>query len=247
MPLTDIEVRKSGPHGKIYRVRDGGGMFLEVRPNGSKYWRLKYRFGGKEKLLAPGTYPAVTLKEARGKREAAKKKIADGIDPSAAKQAEKRTRQLNTENSFEAIAREWHRKFSTSLSDSHAARNLRRLEVRVFPHIGGQPIGDVEPLDVLPVLQRIEKTGHIETAHRYARSSGKSCDMPSLPVAPNAMQHKIYAEPSRRHKFSISQRLPLRNRSVRSYVRSIAMSDRPRSVLHSSSHHCYSNGRPRCD
>ncbi|NUA26084.1 tyrosine-type recombinase/integrase [Cupriavidus basilensis] len=166
MPLTDTEIRKIAPRETQYRLADGGGMYLEVRPSGSRYWRLKYRFGGKEKILALGVYPTVTLKEARAKREAAKRKLADGIDPSEAKKAEKRTQRLNAENSLEAVAREWHGKFSTSLSESHAQRNLRRLEVHVFPHIGEKAISDLEPPDVLDVLQRIERKGTIETAHR---------------------------------------------------------------------------------
>jgi integrase len=173
MPLTDVEIRKSAPREKKYRLADGGGMYLEVQPSGSRYWRLKYRFAGKEKLLALGVYPTVTLKEAREKREAAKKKLSNGIDPGEARQAEKRTLLANAENSFEAIAREWHTKFSKDLSDSHAARNLRRLEVHVFPHIGPRAVMDVEPPHVLAVLQRIEKKGTIETAHRIRSIVGQ--------------------------------------------------------------------------
>lgn len=166
MPLTDTEIRKTTPRETQYRLADGGGMYLEVKPTGAKYWRLKYRFAGKEKVLALGVYPTVSLKDARAKRDAAKKLLTDGVDPGAAKQAEKRTLRLNAENSLEAIAREWHAKFSPDLSQSHAKRNLRRLEVHVFPWVGGRPIADIEPPEVLDVLQRIERKGTIETAHR---------------------------------------------------------------------------------
>ena len=166
MALTDVEARKSSPREKQYRLADSGGMYLEVKPSGAKYWRLKYRFAGKEKVLALGVYPTVSLKDARAKRDAAKKLLADGVDPGAAKQAEKRTLRLNAENSFEAIAREWHAKFSPELSESHAKRNLRRLEAHAFPWLGGRPIADIEPPEVLEVLQRIERKGTIETAHR---------------------------------------------------------------------------------
>lgn len=166
MPLTDTEIRKSAPRETPYRLADGGGMYLEVRPNGSRYWRLKYRFAGKEKLLALGVYPDVTLKEARELRDSARKKLAHGVDPSEARKAEKRSQVANAENSFEAVTREWHSKFSPELSEAHAKRNLRRLEVHAFPYIGGRPIMDLEPPEVLAVLQRIEAKGTIETAHR---------------------------------------------------------------------------------
>lgn len=166
MPLTDTEIRKSTPRDAPYRLADGGGMYLEVRPNGSRYWRLKYRFAGKEKLLALGVYPAVTLREARELRDSAKKKLAHGVDPSEARKAEKRSLIANAENSFEAVAREWHSKFSPQLSEAHAQRNLRRLEVHVLPYVGGRPIADLEPPEILAVLQRIEAKGTIETAHR---------------------------------------------------------------------------------
>lgn len=173
MPLSDAEIRRSAPRDKSYKLADGGGMYLEVRPNGSRYWRLKYRHSGKEKLLALGVYPTVTLKDAREKREAAKKKLANGVDPGEARKAEKRSAAANAENSFEAVAREWHLKFTADQSESHATRNLRRLEIHVFPYIGGRPIGLVEPPETLEVLQRIEKKGTIETAHRIRSLIGQ--------------------------------------------------------------------------
>jgi hypothetical protein len=166
MALTDTEIRKSAPRETLYKLFDGGGMFLEVRPNGARYWRLKYRYAGKEKLLALGVYPGVTLKDAREKREAAKKKLAAGIDPGEARKAEKRTQFTNAENSFEAVAREWHTKFSADLSESHATRNLRRLEIHAFPYIGKRPTMELDAPPILDVLQRIERKGTLETAHR---------------------------------------------------------------------------------
>lgn len=173
MPLSDAEIRRSPPRDKTYKLADGGGMYLEVRPNGSRYWRLKYRYGGKEKLLALGVYPTVTLKDAREKREAAKKRLANGVDPAEARKAEKRSAAANAENSFEAVAREWHAKFTTDQSQSHATRNLRRLELHVFPYIGGRPVSLVEPPETLELLQRIEKKGTIETAHRVRSIIGQ--------------------------------------------------------------------------
>jgi integrase len=173
MPLSDAEIRRTPPREKTYKLSDGGGMYLEVRPNGARYWRLKYRFNKKEKLLALGVYPVVGLKDAREKREDAKKKLTNGIDPGEVRKAEKRTAAINAENSFEAVAREWHAKFTVDQSESHATRNLRRLEVHVFPYIGGRPIGAIEPPETLEVLQRIEKKGTIETAHRVRSLIGQ--------------------------------------------------------------------------
>lgn len=166
MPLTDAEIRKTAPRETQFRMADGGGMYLEVKPSGAKYWRMKYRFDGKEKVLAIGVYPAVSLKEAREKREAAKRILATGADPNAEKKAEKRTRRLNAASSFEAVAREWHGKFAKTISESHATKNLSRLEADVFPDIGERPIADLEPPDVLDVLQKIERRGNVSTAHR---------------------------------------------------------------------------------
>ncbi|SOZ49053.1 putative integrase [Cupriavidus taiwanensis] len=184
MPLTATEVQNAKARDKLYRLTDGEGMYLEVRPNGARYWFLKYRYAGKENRLSLGVFPTVSLKEARERRAAARHKLAAGVDPVAAKQAEKRTQRLNAENSFEAVAREWWAKFAPALSESHAQRNLRRLEVHVFPYVGGQPIAQIEAPAVLDVLQRIEKKGTLETAHRvrvlvgqvvrYAISTGRA-------------------------------------------------------------------------
>lgn len=174
MALTDIQIRAATPKEKQYRLSDSGGMYLEIRPNGGRYWRLKYRFGGKEKALTIGAYPDVSLKEARAKRDAAKKQLAGGVDPSFAKQAAKRTTRLNAENSFEAVAREWHTKFAPTWSKSHGDRILRRLEVDAFPWIGNRPIVELQPADVLDVARRVEKRGALETAHRLRDNIGQA-------------------------------------------------------------------------
>ncbi|OLL30123.1 integrase [Burkholderia sp. SRS-W-2-2016] len=184
MALTDTEVRNAAPKAAPYRLGDAAGMYLEVSTAGSKYWRLRYRFAGKQKTLALGVYPQTTLKQARERRDAARQQLGKGVDPGAARKAEKQTQRLNAANTFEALAREWHERFSPTLSESHAARNLRRLEKYAFPYIGALPVADLAPADVLGVLQRIEKTGHVETAHRvrmligqvmrYAVSNGRA-------------------------------------------------------------------------
>lgn len=175
MALTDVAIRNAKPTDKQQKLFDGGGLFLLVKPAGGKRWVLKYRFGGKEKSLALGTYPEVTLVEARRRRDAARDKLAAGIDPGEAKKAEKRTQQLSAENSFEAVAREWHAKYAPTWSDSHAARILRRLEVDAFPWIGGKPIAELTPPDVLNVLRRVEKRGALETAHRLHANVSQAC------------------------------------------------------------------------
>ncbi|QKL94325.1 integrase arm-type DNA-binding domain-containing protein (plasmid) [Ralstonia solanacearum] len=175
MALTDVAIRNAKPTDKQQKLFDGGGLFLLVKPTGGKRWVLKYRFAGREKSLALGTYPAVTLTEARKRRDEAKDKLAAGIDPGEAKQAAKRTQRLNAENSFEAIAREWHAKYTPTWSDGHGARILRRLEVDAFPWIGGKPAGDLTPPDVLDALRRVEKRGALETAHRLHANIGQVC------------------------------------------------------------------------
>lgn len=175
MALTDMAIRRAKPMEKQQKLFDSGGLFLLVTPAGGKRWVLKYRFGGREKSLAFGTYPEVSLVEARKKRDAAREKLAANIDPGEAKKAEKRTQRLNAENSFEAIAREWHAKYAPTWSDSHGDRILRRLEVDAFPWIGGKPMANLTPPDVLDILRRVEKRGALETAHRLRGNVGQVC------------------------------------------------------------------------
>lgn len=171
MALTDTAVRNAKSKEKDRKPFDGGGLFLLVKPNGARYWRFKYRFHGREKLLALGVYPDVTLKSARDKRDDARKLIADGIDPSKARKAEKAAR--NNENSFEAIAREWWGNRESNWSESHSSRIMLRLENDVFPWIGTKSIGDITPAELLTVLRRVESRGAIETAHRIHQSCGQ--------------------------------------------------------------------------
>lgn len=128
MALTDTKVRSVKAREKSYKIADGKGLFLVVKPNGSKYWRFRYHFGGKEKLLALGTYPDVGLEDARRKRDEARKLLTDDVDPSMAKQLKKRAKKLTSENSFESVTREWHIKFSSKWTPDHGAKILLRLE-----------------------------------------------------------------------------------------------------------------------
>jgi len=178
MPLSDIKVKslKAGvkPDGtatsKSYRVTDEKGLYIEVTPKGGKRWRFKFRFGGKEKLLSVGIYPDVSLKAARIKRDDLRVLVADGIDPSQVRKAEKIT--TGGLNSFEAIAREWHIKFSANWTKEYTARTLTHLEKNIFPWLGSININDITPPELLACLRRIENRGALDTAHRVLQISG---------------------------------------------------------------------------
>ena len=171
MPLTDTAIRSAKPKDKTFKLFDGGGLYLEVNPAGGKWWRWKYRFGGKEKRLSFGVYPDVSLKLAREKRDAARQQFAAGTDPAEARKAEKLA-QAGAE-SFEAVAREWHAKFSVGWVASHGDRILRRLEKDLFPWLGKRPIAEVKAPELLAVLRRIESRGAQETAHRAMQNCGQ--------------------------------------------------------------------------
>lgn len=172
--LTDPAIRNAKPGEKAKRLADGGGLYLEVAPTGGKLWRWKFRFGGKEKRLSFGTYPETGLREARSKRDGARKQLAAGIDPSAARKAEKQSRAAAKSGSFEAVAREWHAAVHVhKVSEGHAARTLIRLEQDVFPWIGSEPIGSLTAQALLQTLRRIEARGAIETAHRAKQACGQ--------------------------------------------------------------------------
>ena len=173
MALTDTSARNAKPKAQPYKLADERGMFLLVSPNGAKWWRLKYRFDGKEKLLSLGVYPDVGLKAAREKRDAARKLLAAGVDPSVNRKVQKAARIERAENSFEVVAREWYSKLSTKWAASHAAKVLTRLEKDIFPWIGGRAIADVAAPELLSALRRIESRGAIETAHRAHQSCGQ--------------------------------------------------------------------------
>lgn len=166
MPLTDSAIRTAKPGEKARKLSDGGGLFLLVSPNGGKWWRLKFRFEGKEKLLSLGTYPEVGLREAREKREEMRRMLAAGVDVSENRKANKAARAEANANSFEVIAREWFAKYSPRWAASHSDKLIRRLERDIFPWMGKRPVADISAADVLDVLRRIEDRGAIETAHR---------------------------------------------------------------------------------
>jgi integrase len=160
--LTNAAMRAAKPTQKPYKLSDGGGLYLLINPNGALWWRLKYRFEGREKLLSLGVHPHISLQQARALRDDAKKAIANGTDPSAKRQAEK----SSTANSFEAVAREWLSLQEKKLAPATYAKAVWTLETLVYPYIGSRPITKLTAADVLKVLKRIEGRGIHETAHR---------------------------------------------------------------------------------
>lgn len=181
--LTDKKCKTTKHNDKPQKLADSGGLYLLVHPNGSKYWQMKYRIHGVskktgeekklEKTLSFGTYPLITLAEARDKRDNAKKLIKDGIDPAIAKEDAQRERIQNTKNSFKAVAIEWHDKQKGRWSQKHADIVLHRLDSDIFPQIGHRPINDIEAPDLLEALRRVEKRGALDLASRCRQISGQ--------------------------------------------------------------------------
>ncbi|MGC5924775.1 integrase arm-type DNA-binding domain-containing protein [Enterobacter hormaechei] len=164
MALTDTKVRAAKPEAKEYTLVDGDGMFLLVHPNGSKYWRFRFRFGGKQHLMAFGVYPETSLADARQKREEARKLVAAGVDPREHKRAVKEE-QAKEVITFESVARDWHAS-NQKWSESHSARVLKSLEDNLFDAIGKRNIADLKTQDLLKPLKAVEMSGRLEVAAR---------------------------------------------------------------------------------
>lgn len=166
MALTDTTIRKAKSDARQYKLADEKGLFLLVHSNGSKYWRLKYRFDGKEKMLALGVYPDVGLKDARERRDEARKLLAGGVDPGENRKAQKASRTEKAANSFEVVCREWLEARKASVEPAQHLKTLSRMEGDVFPWLGPKPIADIKATDILSVLRRIDERGARYTAHR---------------------------------------------------------------------------------
>ncbi|ASB01750.1 TPA: tyrosine-type recombinase/integrase [Proteus mirabilis] len=164
MALTDAKVRAAKPLDKSYKLTDGDGMHLMVHTNGSKYWRLQYRFGGKQKMLALGVYPDISLAEAREKRDAARKLIANGFDPSE-KRKEVKEEQQKEFNTFEKVARDWHAT-NKKWSEGHSNRVLKSLEDNIFATLGKRNIVELKTRDLLEPIKAVEVSGRLEVAAR---------------------------------------------------------------------------------
>lgn len=158
-----------------YKLYDELGLFVQVTASGGKWWRFKYRFAGKEKLLSMGTYPEVSLADARARRDDARKLLAQipPIDPSNVKKAQKEAFYGKHDNTFEVLAREWAESYFTNKSDSHKERTLRRLEIYIFPWLGNKPIADITAPEVLQVIKRPQNQSKLETAHRALQAVGQ--------------------------------------------------------------------------
>lgn len=171
MPLSDTAIRKAKPADKVQRLFDGGGLYLEITPAGGKLWRQKYRFAGKEKRLAHGTYPDVSLAQARERRDAARKLLAAGVDPGEHRKAERAAGEERAANSFEVVAREWLSK--RDWVPGYTSKVTAWMENDVFPWIGGRAIADLTAPDFLKAARRIEDRGAIESAHRIMQNCGQ--------------------------------------------------------------------------
>ncbi len=170
--LTDAAIRNAKPSPKPYKIFDSGGLYLLIKPAG-KYWRLDYRFADKRKTLALGVYPVIALVDARKKRDEARQLLVNGVDPSAAKCANKQVRQQIHENTFEVIATEWHAKLSTTWAAATAANIKRCLEMDIIPWLGNRPIKEISAPELLAVLRKIESRGAHEKAQRTREYVGR--------------------------------------------------------------------------
>lgn len=226
MKLTARQIEAAKPKDKPYKLADGGGLYVEVSSKGAKYWRMKYRYGGKEKRLAFGIYPRVSLADARERREVAKKILAAGGDPGEVKKAERISQKLTTENTFESLAREWHKNKADRWSLRYREEILDTFEKDIFPFIGKRPIAELKPMELLETLRRIEKRGALEKMRkvrqrcgevfRYAIVTGRAEYNPAPDLA-GALK-----TPKKQHfPFLTAQELPFFLRDLAGYTGSI--------------------------
>ncbi len=171
MPLSDTVIRKAKPQSKAFRIFDGGGLYLEVSPSGGKLWRWKYRYAGKEKRLALGLYPEVSLKAVRDRCFTARQQLSNGIDPAIARKMEKLSHLGG--DSFEAVARELIEKLAPNKSEGYAKRTLKRFENDIFPWLGKRPVSEIKAPEILAILRRVENRGAVDTAHRVMQGCGQ--------------------------------------------------------------------------
>ena len=210
-PLTELQVKVAKPREKEYKLSDGLGLHLLVTPSGGKLWRFQYPFAGKQKAVAFGAYPAVSLSGARKQRDEAKSLLVAGVDPAGARKAQKAATVSKSADSFEVIAREWFGHFRETWSEDHAGTIMARLEQNVFPWVGAVPISELEAPEVLAVLRRVQARGALETAHRirgiigqvfrYAIATGRarrdvSADLKGAMPQPITQSHAAVTDPA---------------------------------------------------
>ncbi|MDU5488241.1 MAG: tyrosine-type recombinase/integrase [Serratia liquefaciens] len=236
MLLTDIQIRRSKPQEKPYTLNDGQGLSLLINTDGSKGWRFRYRYAGKAKLMSFGTYPLITLAEAREKRGEARKQVANGIDPVAEKKAQKLAQKLSVENSFEAISREWHTNKADRWTLAYREEIMRTFEQDVFPYIGQRPIAEIKPLELLEVLRRIEKRGALEKTRkvrqrcgevfRYAIITGRAEYNPAPDLA-----SALAVPKQKNHPFLSAEELPYFVKDLEGYTGSIITKNAAKIVM----------------
>jgi integrase len=195
MALSDTAIKKAKVTDKLQKLSDSGGLQLHIQTTGSKLWRWAYRFDGKQKTMALGTYPAVSLAQARDRRDEARKQLASGVDPMAQKKADKHAKELSSGNSFEAVARDWWAHWKSNRSESHTGYVIRRLEADVFPAIGSRPIAAIESPELVKLAKAIESRGALDIAKRslqtcsqvfrFAIAHGKATRNPAIEVKPS--------------------------------------------------------------
>lgn len=173
MALTDTTVRTSKARDTLYKLSDGRGLQLHITPQGAKLWRWAYRFDGKQKLMALGQYPDISLAQAREARDEARKLLATGTDPMAQRKAEKLARRLAVEDTFAAVAKQWWTSWKAARSDSHTLYVWRRLEADVFPAIGARPISEIEAPELVAMMKKIEERGALDIAKRALQTCGQ--------------------------------------------------------------------------
>lgn len=208
MALTEKQIANARPAAKPYKLFDAEGLYLLVQADGAKYWRLKFRFAGKEKLLALGVYPAVALAEARRRRTKAKAALADGRDPSAERQFEKRSQKFAAENTFQAVATAWHEANKGAWSVDYADWIVRQFKADVYPWLGRRPIAELGAPDLLQVIRQIEQRDALVVAHRcrancdavfaFAIAAGLAQRNPAAEI-----RRALKALPEKRHHASV--------------------------------------------
>lgn len=223
MKLNARQVDAAKPREKAYKLADGAGLYLEVVPSGSRYWRMKYRFNGKEKRMAFGVYPAVSLAQARALRDEAKKKLAEGIDPSFAKKEEKLVRDVQLNNTFQSVALEWHGTKVRRWSEGYASDIIEAFNKDIFPYIGQLPVNEIKPLVLLNVLRRMESRGATEKAKkvrqrcsevfRYAIVTGRAEYNPAADLTSAMSGHE-----SKHYPFLAVEELPDFFKALSSYT-----------------------------
>ena len=201
MKLSDSKIRGLSPSAKTYRVSDGGGLVIRVTPKGRKIWEFRYRFATKEKSLSLGGYPSRSLREAREQRMECERLLLDGVDPSAARRKEKLLSVYHNRDSFIQVAEEWRDKKQSGWTESHGIKTWGRLKNHVFPYLGSRPVTEIEPLDILAVIQRIEGNGLTEMSRRvlqlcssifrYAKITGRVLHNPAEGLNDALRSHRV--------------------------------------------------------